>query len=438
MNKMSRVAVPMVAKKRLVYGWYVWGLGTAFYLYQFILRASPSVMADHLMSTFMIQASSLGVLTSFYYYAYSTLQIPIGILLDKWGPNRVIHSAILVCIVGTILFALAPTFSLACIGRILIGAGASGAFLSTITLARTWLPEAKVAFAVGTTITFGKLGGILSGAPLASLIQVSSWRTSLIFLFFVGLIIALLIWTTLKNPVHTQHTLSKIPIKKKILFVFRNKDIWSIGLYGCFMYVPLSVFTDIWGVSFLMKYYCISKGVASLGIGILFIGTGFGAPLVALLSDKMKRRKPVMTLSALASFIVCSYLMFADNIPLAGGFVLLFLVGFFMTGQTLVFTVGAEIVSHNVKGVTTGFVNTIVMIGGVVFQPCVGFILDSMWDGRIQNGVPFYTLENYKIALGLIPVCMFCALITLVFMPETHPGSGRRGRVANPETDDRL
>ena len=410
-----------MAKKGSFYGWYVWALGTLFYLYQFILRASPSVMADDLMSSFAIKASSLGVLTSFYYYAYSALQIPIGIFLDCWGGARMIRLAIVICILGTIVFSFAQTFYIGCLGRILIGAGASGAFLGTISLARDWLPAHKVAFAVGATITFGKLGGILSGAPLAALIQAYSWRTSVLLLACFGTILAFIIWTTLHNRTKPHLHQQTVPLRQRMAMIFKNPQIWSIGIYGCLMYVPLSVFTDIWGVSFLMRYYCISKSTASFGIGLLFIGTGIGAPLIALLSDKLQKRKPLMFFSAIASFAACALLISPYKIPLNACFVLLFFVGLFMTGQTLVFAVGAEVVPKNISGLATGFINTLVMIGGVLFQPLVGFILDLLWNGHTLRGVPFYTIENYKIALSLIPICMLCATVILFYIPETHP-----------------
>ena len=402
------------------YGWLVWGLGTSFYLFQFVLRASPSVMADKLMSAFMIQASSLGVLASCYYYAYATLQIPIGVFLDRWGPKVVTRTAILLCITGVLIFSSAHSFFLASVGRIFIGAGASGAFLSTITLARHWLPPTKVAFAVGTTIAFGKLGGVLSGVPLATFVHAYGWRFSLFALFLLGAVLASFIWFTLENNKDYSQEREHTPLNEKIRLIFRSRNIWCISLYGCLMYVPLSVFTDIWGVSFLMQQHGINKSIASLGVSLVFVGTAIGAPFIALLSDKQKKRKPLMAFSALASLLVCSLLVFA-NIPLWTRFVLLFFMGFFMTGQTLVFTAGAELMPRHIEGLTTGFVNTVVMMGGVVFQPLVGFVLDFVWSGRVVGGVPLYTAENYRVALSIIPICMLITTFLLFAMPETYP-----------------
>ena len=402
-------------------GWFIWGIGTFFYLYQFILRASPNVMADQLMVSFAIQASSLGIFASCYYAAYTTLQIPLGILLDKWGPQAIIRFAITMCLVGVLLFLFADVFWLACLARVLIGLGASGVFLSTVSLARHWLPVSKVAFAVGTTITFGKFGGLFANLPLALMVENQGWRKAFFFLLLLGGVLFLLIWLFVKNKREPHDTTSEKQTKHNILRILSNPHIWYIGLYGCLTYVPLSVFTDTWGVSFLMKRHDTTKEFASIGISLLFIGTGIGAPLIALLSDRLHQRKSLMTLSAIGSALVCTLLVFGTYEPIWISFVLTFLVGLFMTGQTLVFTVGAESMPPYTSGLVTGFVNTLVMTGGIVFQPLVGFILDALWDGQIQDNVPLYTLENYQLALLLLPLCMGAALFTLLFIPETHP-----------------
>lgn len=409
----------MRLKGFISYGWLVWSLGTAFYLYQFVLRASPSVMADHLMADFFIQASSLGILSSSYYYAYTLFQIPIGISLDRIGPKYVARFSILICTAGALIFSFSHSLGTATFGRILIGAGASGAFLSTITLARHWLPAHRVAFAVGTTIAFGKLGGVLAGAPLATLVHSSGWRESLFFLSLFGIILGIAIWFFLKNNKDYTEQHARIPIKKKLSLIFSNSQLLCVGIYGCLMYVPLSVFTDIWGVSFLMKNLCVEKPMASLGVSLVFVGTALGAPLIALWSDKIRARRPLMLLSALASLVVCTLLIFIKT-PLWICFPLLFLMGLFMTGQTLVFAVGAEMMPSSVSGVSTGFVNSLVMTGGVMFQPLVGFLLDFLWDGRMCNDIPVYTLSNYQTALSIIPLCMLISLLILFLIPETY------------------
>src|SRR3990167_7953329 len=115
--------------------WFVWSLAGLFYMYQFILRSSPSVMTDDLMRDFSVEACALGVLTSFYLISYTTLQIPVGLGMDKYGPSKLLRGAVTLCAIGTAIFALSDSFYLACFGRLLIGTGATCAFLGSLKLA---------------------------------------------------------------------------------------------------------------------------------------------------------------------------------------------------------------------------------------------------------------------------------------------------------------
>ncbi|MBL8677209.1 MAG: MFS transporter, partial [Alphaproteobacteria bacterium] len=121
-----------------VRAWFVWSFAGLFYLYQFILRNSPGVMTDDLMRDFSVEACSLGILSSFYLVSYVSLQIPVGLGMDKFGPTRLLKGAILLCMIGTIFFALSDSFYLACFGRLLIGAGSTCAFLGSLKLATNW------------------------------------------------------------------------------------------------------------------------------------------------------------------------------------------------------------------------------------------------------------------------------------------------------------
>jgi sugar phosphate permease len=416
------------AKRNLSYGWMVWALGSAFYFFQFLLRSSPNVMADQLMSTFSIQASALGLFASCYYYAYSTLQIPLGVVMDAWGAQKVLKTALVVCTLGVLIFFQSQTIYIAALGRIFIGAGASGAFLSTVHLARTYLPPKKLAFAVGCTITLGKLGGVSSNIAIVSLTHIMSWRRVFFLFFCIGVFLCILSWILLKQREATApKNLSKIweKTQRNMGIVLKQPNIWLLSIYGCLMYLPLSVFTDIWGVSFLMKLHAFSKEKASQGIILVFAGTSLGSILVALLSNKLQSRRSPMILSAFLSVVVSFTLIFIKTSVAFSNF-LLFMVGLSMAGQTIIFAAGVESMKPSMSGITTGFINMMVMWGGAIFQPLVGFILDFFWSGYIRDGMPFYTLMDYRYALSIIPVSMLVSLGLAFFIKETFPRKERR------------
>lgn len=381
-------------------------------------------MADQLMRDFSIEACSFGVLAACYYYTYSICQVPIGILLDHAGPKRVLRVAIILCSLGTLFFSMAPNFWMAALGRTLIGFGAASAFLGTVRLGTLWFPPDRLAVFVGVTIALGKLGGISANLPLALLIEYFDWRFAMVILAFVGMAIAALVWLFVKDGPADQlpprTTKGWDDVGPSLIMIMKSPGVWWISIYGCLMYVPLSAFADVWGVSFLMTLHDIDKSTASGAISLLFIGAGVGAPIIALFSDFLRKRQFPMFLSAVFSLIVNGMLIFTPGLSLFTSMVLLFLIGFALTGQTLVFAAATEIMPPYISGTVTGFVNMVVMIGGVILQPLIGWLLDWAWDGVKESGVPIYTLTDYRLALSTIPLCMVVSLIVVYFIPETH------------------
>lgn len=429
-------------KQHTVLPWLVWGCAGLFYFYQFILRASPNVIADHLMRDFSIDACHFGIFAACYYYTYSLLQIPVGLMLDRVGPKRVLRVGVILCAFGALVFSFATDLWTAGLARTLIGAGAATAFLGTVRLTTLWFPAARVAFIVGLTIALGKLGGMSASYPLAVLVEAFSWKQAILILSIAGFGIGVLIWLFVKDgpwdkfpprPSEDQRSLW-VEAKTSLGSILKNRSIWWIALYGCLTYVPLSAFTDVWGTSFLMRLFDLQKTKASALIILIFVGMGLGAPATAAFSDWIRKRHAPMLISAVTSLLVNSALIFMPGLSVEVAAVLLFLIGFCMTGQTLVFIVSSEVTPSHLSGTVTGFINTIVMLGGVFLQPLVGWLLDWAWSGQMQNGVRFYSVSDFRLALSVIPLCMLLAVIVVAFVPETHPK--RRNRQSNKVTSE--
>lgn len=151
--------------------WSIWGLGALLYLIGFYQRVAPAVMTDRLMSEFAIGATELGNLSAFYFYSYVAMQIPTGILADRWGPRRLLTAGAAVAAIGTALFAVAADLWWANAGRLLIGASVAVAFVSMLKLATHWFAPRQFALASGLALLFGVVGGVIAGVPLGMLIE---------------------------------------------------------------------------------------------------------------------------------------------------------------------------------------------------------------------------------------------------------------------------
>ena len=130
-------------------GWLVCSLAALYYCYEYLLRVTPSVMEGPLREHFGLSAAGFGFLSAFYYYAYVPLQVPVGVLLDRYGPRVLLTTACLICVIGTFLFAGTSVFWIAAVGRFLVGFGSAFAFVGVLKLATIWLPEDKLAMVAG-------------------------------------------------------------------------------------------------------------------------------------------------------------------------------------------------------------------------------------------------------------------------------------------------
>lgn len=404
--------------------WLMWGLGTCFYCYEFFLQVSPSVMVHDLMHDFKVTATALGNLTAFYMYAYAIMQIPVGIMIDRYGARRLLTIACLLCAGGALTFGLAPYFAVAAIGRTLIGIGSAFAAVGCMHLAASWLPLNRFALTTGLLLTIGMLGAALGEGPLSTIIPTLGWRKSLIIFGLIGLGLSALIYSLVRDRnVHENALLN--PVLPKSFFsglkhVVRNKSLWVISLYGGLMFSTVPGFAGLWGVPFLMRFYSLEKTTAAFFCSMVFIGFAIGAPLFGWFSDRIGRRKTPMYVACIGSLITITPIIYASDLSHTFLVTLLFGFGFFMSAFLPMFSLAREINPPEVNATALGFANTMNSVGAAFSQLMVGVLLDITWDGYTVADIRIYSSSDYHFAMTLFPAAIGLALITLFFVKETY------------------
>lgn len=401
--------------------WLIWTFASLFYFYEMILRASPSVMTQDLMRDFSVDSTSLGVLTSFYYYAYVILQVPCGIIVDRLGTRRVITFSTLLCVLGSFCFAYSTTLPLAQFGRFLIGAGSACAFISCLKISSDWFLPAQFALIASLTNMMGTVGGMFSGPPFALLVNNFGWRQATIIAAYVGVGLAGLCWMVIRerNPSVVVKDKKAEPFLSNLIYITRQPRLWVFAIFGGLMYVPISAFCELWAVPFLMKKYGVSNEIASYANVMLYFGIAVGSPIAAKLSDHFQSRVKVMSLSAICTTGLFLAILYLPQLTLNSMFALLFCAGVFNGGQILCFTCVKEAVPAHMSGTAMGFTNAGVMMSGVIFQPLLGMLLDFFWDGLLDGqGIPFYTIYAYEAAILAVPACLSLSWVLLRFIPQ--------------------
>jgi sugar phosphate permease len=426
-NIKSNKVLPFLYKS-----WLIWGCAALFYCYQFMLRVSPGVMAKDLMASFNVDACALGTIVGFYYYTYAALQIPVGTLMDRFKPRRMLTFAAILCSFGTLIFSYADSLYIAAFGRALIGAGSAFAFLSCLKLGTLWFPSQKLPFVVGMTLLLGTLGGA-AGYPIGWLVQVSGWRHALWLIAFAGFVLALLGWSVIRDkaPKSLEEAILKSHgdendhafeggIFKNIREVIVKPQSWFIAFYGFLMFIPLSGFADLWGPPFLMSAYQLDEANAGAVISAMYIGIGLGAPLFPFLCEQMKAYKPPVFISALGAFVFLSAAFYIPHLPFWALVSFLFLAGFFLGGQFLGFSMTCSLNPLSASATAGGFHNMLCMLSGVVFQPFIGWLLDYSWKEGYINGIRNYTASDYKFALSSISLSLIFACVIVLFIEEKY------------------
>ncbi|HEY5234758.1 MAG TPA: MFS transporter, partial [Rhabdochlamydiaceae bacterium] len=274
--------------------WTIWLLSAIFMFYKYALEVSPSVMTSTLMTAFDISGVALGNFAACYFYAYLLLQIPAGLLLDRFGPRKTTTLAIALCAAGNLIFAGADSVFLAGIGRFLTGAGAAFAAVNCLKLIANWFPYRQFAFMAGLMMTIAMFGAVGGQAPLAAFIKATEWRQAMEIIGFAGLILAGFFWLIVRDKA-PDHVREKhiVPVRATLMEcirkIFKNPQSWWLSLYSGFAFAPVMVFGGLWGVSFIAEAFSLSHTVSAQTVSLIFIGFAVGAPFFGWYSDRLGR-----------------------------------------------------------------------------------------------------------------------------------------------------
>jgi len=411
------------------------GLGAIFYSYEYLLRIAPSVMEEALSNHYHLLSGGFGGLSAFYYYAYVPMQIPVGLLMDRYGPRRLLTFACFLCALGAYLFSATEFFYVAALGRFLVGLGSSFAFVGVLKLATMWLPEDKLAFVAGLAAALGTVGAMIGDNLLGYLVRSWGWRETTNFTSAFGFFLVIMLYFFIKDRKSSKAESSNetqndfISTLQDLSVIARNKQIWINGFYGCLVYLPTTVLAELWGIPYLVHAHLMTAASAEFANSMIFLGFAIGAPLMGTLSDRCHNRKIPMAIGALGSFSMITMAMYIPGLSEKSICALLFCLGLFYGAQAIVFAVGRELSPKRAAGTAMAFTNMIVMLGGMFLQPLVGVLLD--WHLKLRTPMDvikssvgsmnnLYNSSDYQFALMLLPIGIFMAFLLTFALKETH------------------
>ena len=391
-----------------------------------MLRVLPSVMVHPLMSAYQVNATAIGIVSAFYFYTYTPLQLPAGMIADKYSPRLVLTISCLICSIGTILFATTHHFYIACLARGMMGVGSAFAFVGALKLASIWLPENRFAFFAGLTTSVGILGAVAVDNILTTMVYDLGWQHTVYLLGLWGLGLTVLLYVFIrKKPKPETRSYKPKPDKswratfKRFFGLAKNPYIWMNGIIGLVMFLPITAFASLWGVDFLNRAYDLKSAEAASAVSLVFIGMAVVSPFTGLISDKLNSRKIPLFIGCMGCFVSGAVLFYVTHLPFYLLYMMLFLFGAFASPQVLTFAMSKDLSSKFSTGMSTALTNFIITIGAGIYQPMIGYALDSQWNGaKTEYNTPMFSMHDYQFALSFVLYSFLVASVFVLLLPN--------------------
>lgn len=386
-----------------------------FFFYEFFQLNLFDVINEPLRAEFQIDAAQLSWMSSTYLWADILFLLPAGIILDRFSPRLVILSAMLVCIVGTIGFAITHSFAVAAFFHFLSGIGNAFCFLSCVVLVSRWFPPRRQALVIGCVVTMAFIGGMMAHTPLAYLNAHFGWRDSLLIDGGVGVLLFLWILVVVKDsPQTANNTTPSASPKPDFVKALANPQNWLAGLYTSCLNLPIMVLCALWGASYLETVHHLPEIAASNVVSFILVGSIVGCPVVGWLSDRMGTRKPLMYIGVLISLLLIMPLFSGVALSETVLSLLFFALGVFTSTQVITYPLVAESNRAGNTGGATGIASVIIMGGGGVGQVLFGYLMHH------HAGSTQYTVADFQYAMWIFPIAFMTALFALFLTRETN------------------
>jgi len=393
--------------------WTVWIIASIFYAYQYILRVMPNIMLDDIMQQFNIGAATFGQFSGVYYIGYSLMHLPIGIMLDRYGPRKIMAGCIFLTVLGLLPLIFADHWIYPIIGRALMGMGSSAAILGVFKIIRMTFSEARFPRMLSLSVMIGLIGAIYGGGPVSYMREVLGYQTVIQCFAIGGIGLALLTYWIIPEMESSQQSTVVSDIKE----VLGNSRVIWCCLFAGLMVGPLEGFADVWGTAFLKQVYGYDSALAASLPSMIFIGMCFGAPVLSLIAEKVGSYL-VTIIGAGIAMAISFFLMIVSQLTpgaLSFSFVL---VGICCAYQILAIYKASTYVREHVAGLTTAVANMIIMIFGYAFHTTIGSTINAM-GGPNSSPALIYGVAVVPVALSMGTV----GFILLFIMEKSSKGA---------------
>jgi MFS family permease len=382
----------------------VWGASILAYILAITGRTSLGVAGVEAMDHFSMSASRLAVFSAVQVGVYALAQIPMGMLIDRFGPRRMLVVGALLMGIGQVLLGATSSYPVAIVARVIVGSADATAFLSVMRLLPAWIPMRRTPLFTQLTGGLGYIGQFISAVPFTALLHASGWGSAFISLGGLSVLIAVLVGLAVRDtpeptvagaPADTGETPApaRPGIGRTLAVVVRQPACW-LGFFIHFTLMSQVVFTLLWGKPLMTLGMGLSDGQASTVLVVNMLMSVAVGPVMGIISARAGRQRPLVTLVATVVVAVGWVVFFLPDAP--RGFAAIIVMNILLPGLAPVANFGFDTVREEVDrrftATATGLSNMGGFTAAMVASQLVGVILDA------SAGGGDYTWNDFRLA----------------------------------------
>ena len=382
------------------------------YFLSYLYRSTNAVLAPYLSNDLSLNAEQLGLITSAYFLTFALFQLPLGVLLDKYGARKVQSILFLVAATGAILFSLGNDVWSLVIARGLIGLGVSGALMGAFQAFAIWFPKERLPLLVGLFMSAGGMGAIVASTPLEMALQITDWRGIYFFLGIITILIGLLIFFIVPEKKEPATNEKPLPILKVLKIIYTSYAFWRIGpLSGIAGGTGLAIL-GLWAGPWLSDIGKFSKTEIA---NILFISTimmTIGTASLGIVTDYLRKFNisPIGVMGgALFVFMIPLTIITFGLMPKAiWPWVVLSITSL---AATLAYAGLSQHFPTSYAARASTAINLICFLVAFIAQYAIGFVMQIIEPGK-QYG---YSIKAYQAGFGLfLGLVIICYIIFVI------------------------
>lgn len=409
-----------------LYRWIVWSILLLAYVIVIFQRVSLNAVSNDLQEEFKLSASGFAIIASAFPYAYTLMQIPIGIAVDCVGQRKTSGLGVFLMAIGSVLFSLAHSGWLLFLGRLLVGIGSATVFLSILKIMVNWFYTGQFASIYGGTQFVSNIGGMLAQTPLVLLVGAIGWRATYEITAGICLVIALLIYLFVKDKPTDIGLPSIESLEGRKEVQVSNNHIWQAikgviknpflypAIIGCAsIFGSFVTFTGVWGIKYFMESsYEMTKVTAGNYTISVTLGMALGSLIIGALSDRTKKRKIFMLLSSFIGAVAWILITFIQIPEGALLYIVTFMIGCSSAYVLISMAYTKEINDINYSGIAVSITNFWSILATAVLPIVIGIIYDM--NQHLSSDL------IWDKCMGLLVVVNIIGFIASFFTKETN------------------